>query len=218
MALYLNLYHEIQTQEMQRRRDPLKIGIAVMSLIATLLLCYYFWRLQTVHGVKGELARVKSHWTKAQEKQTAANARIAELNQTIRLAEAFKSKIEGRVYWAPILERIIRSVPSEIQITKLQGVLSTEGTKRVTVNITGIATGTVPRTVAEQLRTSLYNKFSADYSGANSTFKSLEDGAETVFYHGANSPTALFSIELTFNPVMKADNAKKTEQPQPKKT
>jgi Tfp pilus assembly protein PilN len=208
MALNLNLYHEIQKQELQRRRDPLKIGIYVMVFLALCFVGYYFYRLQVYYSVKSELVGYEDQWKKAEEKQKLALARIDELNQTIKVAEAFKSRIEGRVYWAPILERIIRVVPPDIQITQLQGALAADGSRKISVTLTGVAAGTLPRTVAEQLRTALFNKFSTDYSHASSTFKSLEDGEDTVSYQGKNWPTAIFSIDLRFEPLDSKDAAK----------
>jgi cell division protein FtsL len=208
MALNLNLYHEIQKQELQRRRDPLKIGIYVMILLGLCFVGYYFYCLQAYYRVKSELASVETHWKKAEEKQKTAKARIDELNQSIKVAEAFKSRIEGRVYWAPILERIIRAVPPEVQVTQLTGSLASDGSKKVSVSLTGVAAGALPRTVAEQLRTSLYNKFSADYGHVASTFKSLEDGADTISYQGRSWPTAIFSIDLSFEPSVSKDAAK----------
>jgi Tfp pilus assembly protein PilN len=213
MALNLNLYHEIQKQELQRRRDPLKIGIYVMVLLALGFVGYYFFRLQSYYSVKNELAGVVSRWQSAEEKQKAAKARMDELNQTIKVADAFKNRIEGRIYWAPILERIVRAVPPEIQITQLTGAVASDGSRKISVALTGVATGALPRTVAEQLRTALENKFTADYAHATSTFKSLEDGDDTVAYQGKNLPTAIFSIDLRFEPANAKDAVKIETRP-----
>jgi Tfp pilus assembly protein PilN len=214
MALNLNLYHEIQKQELQRRRDPLKIGIFVIVFLALCFVGYYFFRLQSYYSVKSELAGVMSHWQKAEEQQKTAKARMDELNQTIKVADAFKNRIEGRIYWAPILERIIRAVPPEIQITQLTGALAADGSRKISVALTGVATGTLPRTVAEQLRTALKNTFTADYTHVSSTFKSLEDGDDTVSYQGKNLPTAVFSIDLRFEPADTKEAAKTETRPQ----
>ena len=43
MALLLNLLHEEITQERQRKRDPLKLGIIALSTFGALLFLYYGW-------------------------------------------------------------------------------------------------------------------------------------------------------------------------------
>ena len=60
---------------------------------------------------------------------------------------------------------------------------------------TGFVQGT---TVAEQLRTAIKERFEAQYVNVTSTFKSLEDGTETVLLDGRQMATAIFTISVQF--------------------
>ena len=71
--------------------------------------------------------------------------------------------MENRFYWAPLFEQLIQVVPSDVQITGLDGSVSSDGLKKVTLTVTGIATGGEPRAKAEELRIALQNKLAAQY-------------------------------------------------------
>lgn len=217
MALHLNLYHEIQRQELQRRRDPLKVGIMLLLFVAVGFVAYYFWRLAAVHDVTGQLSAVQGEWSRIASQEKTAKVRYGELEQEKKLSDALVHKIENRFYWAPLLQQMLQVVPPEVQITRFDGNLAADASKKVSLTVNGIATGSQPRATAEALRTALADKFSSSDQQTTSVFKSLEDGAETVQYKGETLQTAIFAIDLSLARPDIDGEVKNEPQPRKKK-
>lgn len=213
MALYLNLYHEIQKQKLKRQRDPFKIGIMVILMIAVGFIVYYFWRLEAVKRSTHELIQVQGEWKTAEPKQKAALARRDELDENVKARDALVHKIENRFYWAPLLADIMHITPPEVQIYNFEGGSINNGAKKITVRLTGIAAGVQPRTVAEKLRTTLQNELSIHYQNVTSVFGTLEDNTETTQYQGKTLPTANFAIDITCTAPDIDDAEKASEKP-----
>lgn len=195
MALHLNLHHEIQKQELQRRRDPLKLGMMGMMVIAVGFLGYYFYRLENVRSVNSELSRLQAQWSATEPKLKAAQTREAEIEATLKTKAVLVQLIENRFYWAPLLEKVLVSVPREVQVTKLDGEMG-DKLKAGSLLVSGISSGDQPRKVAEDLRTTFVNKLSEKYKGVNSSFKGLEDSEQTVHIDGKTVATATFSMQF----------------------
>ena len=83
MALQLNLLHEEITEERQRKRDPLKLGIIALSCFGALLFLYYGWNAYRTIQIKGQLNAAEREWQKTEPKVTAAQKRATELHQII---------------------------------------------------------------------------------------------------------------------------------------
>lgn len=163
MALQLNLLHEQFTEERQRQRDPLKIGIMVLAALAGLLVLYYMWSAyQTLH-IKARLAALERDWAKVEPKVTAAQKRMQELNGIINATRALDDYIEGRFFWAPLLERIAGCVAPNTQLTGLNG--SADPNKGVDLVIDGFAAGREPRAVAEDFRQMLIEQLGQNSLG-----------------------------------------------------
>jgi Tfp pilus assembly protein PilN len=218
MALYLNLYHEIQKQKLKRQRDPLKIAIMGMVVIAVALVAWYFYKVESVRSKQREATDVVDELKANDPKAADAQKQLAAYGDDIKLSDAIIHKMENRFYWAPLLEQILQIVPPEIQITGLDGSISSDGLKKVTLTVTGIATGGQPRAVAEELRIALQSKLSAaQYSQPSAIFRSLEDGTEPVQYQGKSLPTVLFVIDVTFtSPDVDEESKPKTPTRVPK--
>ena len=103
-----------------------------------------------------------------------------------------------RLAWAPMIEELVNAVPPEVQITKFSGDLQGDARKKCRLTIDGLSAGTDPRKVAEDLRTSIAESFGKKYKNVASSFRSLEDGVETVQLGGAARPTATFAINVEF--------------------
>ncbi|MGH8101223.1 MAG: PDZ domain-containing protein [Chthoniobacterales bacterium] len=163
MALQLNLLHEQFTEERQRQRDPLKIGIMVLAGLAGLLVLYYMWSAyQTLH-IKARLAALERDWEKVEPKVTAAQKRMQELNGIINATRVLDDHIDGRFFWAPLLERIAGCVAPNTQLTSLNG--SADPNKGVDLVIDGFAAGREPRAVAEDLRQMLIEQLGQNSLG-----------------------------------------------------
>ena len=163
MALQLNLLHEQFTQDRQRQRDPLKIGIMVLAGLAGLLVLYYMWSAnQTLH-IKARLSALEHDWAKVEPKVTAAQKRMQELNGIINTTRVLDDHIEGRFFWAPLLERIAGCVAPNTQLTGLNA--SADPNKGVDLVIDGFAAGREPRAVAEDLRQMLIEQLGQNSLG-----------------------------------------------------
>lgn len=206
MALHIDLYHEIRREAKQRQRDPLKLAMLGMLVIAVGMVGYYLTRMATVSRLGGRAAQVAGEWKMMSEKQEAAKVREAELSEKIKSSETIVQRIESRFYWAPLLEQILHAVPREVQITKFEGGASldpvtdkakpNEALKKCTMGINGVTAGDEPRTIAENLRTALGTNLSQKYDRVSSVFKGLEDTADSIQLDGRPRPMANFGINL----------------------
>lgn len=196
MALHLNLYHEIQKARQLKRRDPLKISIICLSGAAALCAIYYFIELGRMHGMAAELAKVQSQFNQLEPKAREAKKREEAINVEIRRNDLMVKRIEDRFYWAPMLEQIAQAVPREVQVTRLVGDLTGDGVRKCSLTLDGLSAGSDPRKVAEDLRTAIAEKLTPKYKSVTSSFKSLEDGTETVLLDGRQMPTASFAINI----------------------
>lgn len=195
MAIHLNLYHEIQKQERQRRRDPLKLGMIAMLFVAAAFMGYYFVRMASVRGVNDELVRLQNEWRTTEPKFAAAKTREAEIAAVTKITDTLVQSIESRFYWAPLLDKVLASVPREVQLVRLDGDM-TDKVKPGALSVSGVSSGTEPRKVAEDLRTRFVNKLSEKYKNVTSTFKTLEDSDQTVKLDGKALSTAMFGIQF----------------------
>ena len=198
MAFRLNLNHEILQAERLRKRDPLKLSMIGLGVIAAGFACYYFFQLARMGVISQEYAQKKAEFDAVQPKAAAAKIREDELAITMRAGENMLQRIEGRFYWAPMIEQLVNAVPPEVQITKFAGDVQGDKTKKCRLTIDGLSAGPDPRKVAEELRTSIAESFGKKYKNVTSSFRSLEDGVETVQLNGATSQTATFAINVEF--------------------
>jgi Tfp pilus assembly protein PilN len=196
MALHLNLYHEIQKQHRARKRDPLKLGMYALGAVMLGFLGYYFLRVAQVSETASTLVGVQADWQALEPKQKAAAAREAEISANAKLTESLVQQIEGRYYWGPILERIMQTVPAEVQLTRLEANRAADKAKKVSVMLNGISTGAEPRQTAEDLRTALEQGLGSDTVKVTSAFKQLEDSEDKAQLRGQALPTATFTIQI----------------------
>lgn len=197
MALRLNLYHEVIKGRALKRRDPLKISIYVLSAIAALCASWYTVQLLRMHAYNDEYLQKKAEYDKVEPLAKAARKKQEELNLKANNSVLISKRIEARFYWAPLLAQLSQVVPREVQITKLGGELAgAEPTRHCTLSIDGLSAGVDPRKVAEELRTAIAEHLGPHYKSVVSTFKSLEDGSETVALDGRQMPTAIFAINV----------------------
>jgi Tfp pilus assembly protein PilN len=157
----------------------------------------YFWELGQSAALNAELQRRKSEFDSIDPKAREAEKREKAMKETFETSDKLVQHIEGRFYWAPVFEDIVKTVPREVQITKLSGNVQGDVIKKTQINVDGIASGADPRRAAEDLRQSLMETFGKRYKNVNATFRQLDDGAETVKLDGRNWPTANFAISLS---------------------
>lgn len=197
MALHLNLFHEIEKQKALQRRDPLKLSMYGMGLVAAGLAGYYVLQLTSAGAASSELSRIEAEYNKLKPRAEQATRRKEELSVAIKTSETFVKRIEGRFYWATVLQHLTELVPGEVQITKMNGEIANDAARHGTLTLDGISAGAEPRKVAEDLRRNLIDKFSPQYKHVAATFTLLDDGKEGVRMKGQVVPTANFTIKLT---------------------
>lgn len=197
--LRLNLLHEQHAAASQAKRDPLKLGLYALGGVAALLVGYYGLRLASVQTLKSQLqARQAEFAAKYEKPLKTADAREKELNSLSATGAALNGRIEGRFYWAPVLEILGRTVPREIQIVGLTGTNETkDGSRVVGLVLEGLSAGTEPRDVAEKFRVAAADSLGKAYPGATATFRSLDDGEGTVLFEGKALRTARFTITIS---------------------
>ncbi|HSH40062.1 MAG TPA: hypothetical protein VK993_14915 [Chthoniobacterales bacterium] len=211
MALHLNLLHEEIAEQRQRQRDLLKIGMMALGAIAVLMAVFYMWKGYQTLGTKSRLAAVEADWAKVEPKVTAAQKRSKELNGIIDTTKVLDVMVEGRFFWAPLLQKLSLCVAPNAQLTSIDGTVS-EDTKLVTVAVEGIAAGREPRAAAEELRQLLLEQLGRSYSEVKVEFKTLEDLDTLVNVAGGNMAMARFILAVNFNPVI-AKDAKPSASP-----
>lgn len=183
MALHLNLLHEEISQQRQRQRDPLKIGMMVLGALGAVMILYYMWNAYKTLEIRNRFSAIQQDWSKVEPKVTSAQKRSAELNSIISTTKVLDGMIDGRFYWAPFLEILSRCVaPNAAQITSVDGTILDDN-KGVSVMIEGLAAGREPRAAAEELRQLLFEQLTQRYSPDRTVNPSYDAG----FKAGRNS-------------------------------
>lgn len=197
MALHLNFYHEIQKDAQVRARDPIKLAGLAAAAVAILLLGYYFYRSMAVSRVESARRSMVSEWEKTEPKLKAAVAREKELVALQSRNATLMKRLDGRFYWAPLLQHIAEVTPEEVQLTSLSGNLAHP---RVTLVLAGLAAGQQPRLVAEQFRAGIEERLQSLYAGSRVSFdgNSLEETGRQVDLGGKALPVARFTLRATF--------------------
>jgi hypothetical protein len=196
MALHLNLLHEEISEQRQRQRDPLKIGIRLLIAVGALMVAYYLLNAYKVLEIRNRLGSAQHDWTKIEPKVTAAQKRTAELNGIISTTKVLDGMIDNRFYWAPVLEKLSRCVALNAQLTSIDGSITDDG--KITLAAEGLAAGREPRAAAEELRQLLAEQLGQAYKEVKVEFKALEDLDTIVNIGGSSQAMARFGINATF--------------------
>ena len=199
MALQLNLLHEEILEQRQRQRDPLKIGMLVLSGCGALLFLYYAWSGYQTLQIKGRLSAVERDWKKIEPHVSAAQKRSAELTNVINATRVLDNYIDSRFFWAPFLEKLSRCVAPNAQLTSIEGAVLEEN-KGIGVTVEGVAAAREARAAAEDLRQLLIEQLSQSYHDVKVEFKALEDLETIVNIGGTNMPMARYTLSISFNP------------------
>ena len=197
MALQLNLFHEEITEERQRKRDPLKLGVIALCFFGAILFVYYGWNAYRTIQIKSHLNAAQTEWKRVEPKVIAAQERATELRQIIDSTKVLDGLIDGRFYWAPFLAIISHCVAPNVQLTILDGGIDTDHSVGVTLE--GVAAAREPRAAAEDLRQLLIEQLDKNYGNAKVTFKNLEDLDTLVNLSGVPTASARFVLSITLN-------------------
>ena len=199
MALHLNLLHEEILEQRQRKRDPLKIGMLVLSGCGAVLFIYYAWAAIQTLEIKSRLNGIERDWKKIEPRVSAAQKRSAELTEVINTTRVLDDYIENRFFWAPLLEKLSRCVAPNAQLTGIEGAVL-EDEKGVAVTIEGVAAAREARAAAEDLRQMLTEQLAQSYHDVKVEFKALEDLDTIANIGGTNMAMARYTLLVSFNP------------------
>jgi Tfp pilus assembly protein PilN len=202
MPLHVNLYHEVQRQELNRKRDPLRLGMLGLLVIAIGFVGYYFFLMGAAHVVTAQYDQLANQVAQLDPKAKAAKDREAELNVEIAASQTMRESVDGRFYMAPVLDQILKTVPPTVQLLHMEVDAPDPGRPDAisTVTITGISSDVEPRKEAEVLRTALNTSLGARFKNVTAVFKDLEDSDEVVVYNGQRLATATFTIQVQLQP------------------
>ena len=198
MALQLNLLHEEISEQRQRQRDPLKLGVMALIGFGALLFLYYGWNAYQTIQIKSQLNAVQAEWDKVEPKVTAAQKRAQELGKIIDSTKVLDELIEGRFYWAPFLAKLSGCVAPNIQLIGVDGSVN-EGPS-VGLILEGIGAAREPRAAAEEFRQLLGEQLMQSYTDVKVEFRNLEDLDTVVNLAGVPTPSARFVLAVPFNP------------------
>jgi Tfp pilus assembly protein PilN len=196
MPLHVNLYHEVLRQERARQRDPLRLSMIGLLVIAIGFVVYYFIALEGAHEVGVQFATYQAEFSKLDPKSKAAKAREAELNDEITASDTMMKEVDSRFYWAPVLDQVLQTVPLNVQLTHVGADLAAQNASTNVLTITGISSAAEPRKAAEALRTALAARLGKQFKSVNAFFKTLDDSDEFVVLDGRRLPTATFTLEF----------------------
>lgn len=199
MALQLNLLHEEISQQRQRQRDPLKLGLMGLGAIGAILFLYYGWNAYETLQIKHQLNVVEGEWAKVEPKVTAAHNRADELHKIIDGTKVLDGIIDNRFYWAPLLATLSRCVAPNVQLISLDGGVADENSS-VSFNLEGIAAAHEPRGAAEDFRQLLAEQLAKNYTEVKVEFRNLEDLDTVVNLAGVANASARFVLGVSFNP------------------
>jgi hypothetical protein len=198
MALQLNLLHEEFSEQRQRQRDPLKLGLMALGAFGVILFLYYGWNAYRTIQIKRQLALVQSDWNKVEPKVTAAQKRAEELRKIIDGAKVLDGLSDGRFLWAPLLATLSHCVAPNIQLIGLSGSFGAAGDS-VLLSVEGIGAAREPRAVAEEFRQLLFEQLEKKYQDVKVDFRNLEDLDTLVNLAGLPSPSARFALDISFH-------------------
>jgi hypothetical protein len=203
MALHLNLLHEEILEQRQRQRDPLKIGVLMLTVCGALLFLYYAWNAYRTLEIKSRLSAVEWNWKKIEPKVTAAQKRCEELAALIKTTRVLDDYIDNRFFWGPFLEKLSRCVAPNAQLTNIEGTVLDDD-KGTSVSIDGLAAGREPRAAAEDFRQMLMEQLAKSYGNVKVEFKALEDVDTIVNIGGTTMPMARYTLTVTLNSAVAA--------------
>ena len=196
MIIRTNLY----APEMEQPRAPVitpvrlavTAGIMLVAFLAVQSLVLY----REVQTLRLEVAAQSSIEEPIRQKLEGARTRAIALSKKIQKRQAIMGCLNGRVNWAPVLERIYSAIPDDVQLSELRLSHNEKGACVVLLN--GRAAGNQPRIEADKCRVILLDALQEIAPAAIASFISLDDADQTVHRDGQEMPVAKFSIQISW--------------------
>ncbi len=201
MALQLNLLREEQQIEIERRRDPLKLGMLGVLLIVLCMAGFYLMRMGEVSKLKSKRASLEMAWQNLQPRFEEAKVREVELQEMKARADALRALMNRRFLWGTFLADLTNMVPASASLTSFSG--SVQNSK-LRCSLSGNIAGENPRRLAEEFRTAISRLLNDRFQDVEVAFQSLEDDTTPYIIRGQKTSGAKFSLSVEAN-ISKSD-------------
>lgn len=200
MPLHINLLHEEQSKVVERKRDPLKLGMLALVLAAFCFYGYYLYRSSKADKIAKEKTSLQTQLATLTPKAEQAKLDATQATQARAATASVEKLINDRFYWGPLFSEIVAGTGPEIQLTGFEG--NVRSAESINFTVIGVSAGREPRAVAERFRQSLEERLQKAYGSVSSQFVSLENSETPLILSGKSFATANFSIgfQLTFKP------------------
>lgn len=196
MSLKINLFHEQERAADEAKRDPLKLAGFAAAGLAVLLAAYYAFVVGAAGAKAGELRELRTRWESSKPEAEAKANLENDLKNRYAAHERLLEVTENRIFWGPILERVLSVIQPSVQITEISGELQhEEAASKVVLRVSGISVGTEPRNTAEKLRTALEQQLSQIYPDTKASYVKLDDNSETLSIAGRQWRNSTFEIQ-----------------------
>lgn len=196
MALHLNLNHELERLRAERRRDPLKLTMIGLMFVAGLFVLQYMWTMTKTSLVTRERDKMKAELNKKDPLAKAAVVEEVELQKKLGNGERFRGRIEGKFYWAPLIQLVIENIPGNIHITRFAGDVNAEDPSKVQFKLEGLIVGSAPLTLADEFRKKLGQSLEQKYKNVKTDYRHLLEEKEQVVIEGKSLSNATFTINV----------------------
>ncbi len=195
MPVRINLFHEEERARLDRSRDPFKIAIYVAVGIGLALVAYYASVYMQVGEAKNQLRGLQADFKKQKPIQEQFEKEEADLNRALNAHKALMSRIEDRIFMAPLIAKVLATrVSRNIQINQLSGTIVDP--QRMEIILEGLCVGQEPRSVAEILRSDLEAAFAETFPGTTGRFELLEENPEALVLGARKFRNANYKIRL----------------------
>jgi hypothetical protein len=194
MPIRINLLHEEERALLERQRDPLKLALLGAIVIGIGLFGWYSVMATQASAKRGELATLQAEWDTKKPKAEEGAAKEAVLTKKFEAHQLLVSRSRDRLFWAPVLEKMLSVVRRDMQITSFVG--SINEAMKVVISLSGITVGQEPRSIAEYLRSELERSIASAHPESSVTFQSLEENATPIDIQGRSFRNSDFSIKI----------------------
>jgi len=197
MIIRTNLYAGVLAQEHQKKFQPVRIAIAAGVVLVLFAMLCYGKLLLNVRSLRQQAAAASAKEEAVHKNLLEARARAEVLKAKIQYREGFMGVANNRINWAPILEKVLSTLPPNVQLYGLD--FAKHGNGKAVVTVDGRVSGEQPRLECDKVRVLLLDEFREINALASSRFTLLEDLPEPVHKAGWTEPAARFTIQLIWN-------------------
>jgi hypothetical protein len=197
MAITTNLLQNKLKADLEKKLDPMKIGLLVGLVLGVGVVMYYMVQQSVVNRVEGQVAQLAAQKKQLDNEAKTLATQRAQDEAKLAAIDGMAGRINHRFFWAPILEVLWKSTPPTVQITNFNSTVNMK-TGEVKLNLECTAAGEEPRSVAEGYRNVLLTHFKTIDTNASTTYPNMIDSVVQVELDGKKLNQTIFSLGLTY--------------------